>query len=153
MVRLFVIAPLLLLAGCLTAVPPPPSPQLAGIGEVRLDLDEMEDVPESVQELIYREIDRTAYFRGIPFDTSGTTVVITGYLRLVTGGATGTLVVYVFDFEDRFGRRLLRVGGQVPSLGPAVDPWDAVDREVVNRIVDDLFEEFDDWLAANAVGV
>ena len=154
MVRLVAIAPLILLAGCMTIAATSPAPQLAGIGEIRLGLTEMDGVPPAVQEMVFEEVERAASLRGIPFNSGPATLAITGYLTLVAG-ASGTLAIYVFDFTgsaDASGERLLRVGGQVPTVEAAADPWDAIDRNLVIRMVGHLFQEFDAWLAANAVG-
>lgn len=152
MVRALSLAPLIFVAGCvMTPAPLPQPPQIPSIGEVRLALDDMEGVPDEVRELVYREIDQQAFSRGIAFDSHSVTVEIHGYLSVVAGGP-GTLVIYVFDFEDRSGRRLFRVGGQATSLEAPADPWDAFDRELADRIVDELFEAFDQWVAENAVG-
>ena len=152
MVRLVAIAPLILLAGCMSIAAP--APQLAGIGEIRLGMAEMDGVPLAVQEMVFEEVERAASLRGIPFNSDRPTVAITGYLTLVAG-ASGTLAIYVFDFADNAdasAERLLRVGGQVPTVEAAADPWDAIDRNLIIRMVGHLFEDFDAWLAANAVG-
>ena len=150
--RIFGLAPIVLLTGCvIAAVPPPPPPQVPALGEVRLGYDEMDNVPFEVEEVIYREIDGEAFSRGISFDSVPTTIDIQGYLSVVTSGE-GTLVIYVFDLIDRTGRRILRVGGQLTSLESPPDPWGAVDRHIADQMVDRLFEAFDQWLAENAVG-
>ena len=154
MVRFVAIAPLIFLAGCMTIAATPPAPELAGIGEIRLGLAEMDGVPRAVQDMVFEEVERAASLRGIPLNSDPVTLAITGYLTLVAG-ASGTLAIYVFDFadsQDASGERLLRVGGQVPTVEAAVEPWEAIDRNLVIRMVGHLFEEFDAWLAANAVG-
>ncbi len=151
--RVLRLAPLVLLAGCVATAGSYPAapPQVASIGEVEFGFGEMDGVPVEVELLITGEFDRASFARRIKFDTSSPSVEIRGYLTVVASGA-GTLFVYVFDFEDRSGRRLLRVGGQVSSLETPPDPWTAFDRQLAVQIVGHIFEEFDEWLAENAVG-
>jgi hypothetical protein len=152
-IRALRLAPLVFLAGCVATAGgyPAAPPQVASIGEVELGLAEMDGVPVEVQLLMMEEFDRASFTRRITFDAPAPSIEIRGYLTVVASGA-GTLFIYVFDFEDRSGRRLLRVGGQVSSLETPPDPWEAFDRDLADQIVDHVFGEFDAWLAENAVG-
>jgi hypothetical protein len=152
-VRALRLAPLVFLAGCVATAGSYPAapPQVASIGEVELSLEEMDDVPVDAQILIVDEFDHEAFTRRIKFDAPNPSIEIKGYVTVVASGA-GTLFIYVFDFEDRSGRRLLRVGGRVSTPETPADPWAAFDRHLADQIVDHVFDEFDAWLAENAVG-
>ncbi len=154
MIHVLSLLSMMMLAGCtltITASEPTPQPIIAD--EISLSFHDMPDVPAWVEELFDTTFDNRAWVRGIPFEPGHLgTIGIYGYLSVVAGGA-GTLIIYVFEFEDDFGRRLLRVGGQVTSFAVPADPWDAVGFALAVRIVDDVLDQFEDWLAENSVGV
>jgi hypothetical protein len=153
MIRALFLVSVLALAGCVTTGESrPPPPQIAGIGEVRISAPELPGAPQSVADLFDDEFDWETLTRHIPYGSAGNTMDLVGYLSVVSSNS-GTLVIYVFDFRDMSGNRLLRVGGQTTSAASPENPWDVVDRQMVQYIVDRVFQDFDQWLADNAVGV
>jgi len=90
--------------------------------------------------------------RGIAFDPNlGGTVRITGYVSFVASTA-GTLTIFVFDFADQTGNRLLRMSGQFNSLQSPADPWAVVDDDAILAMASQALEEFVTWSAENSVG-
>jgi hypothetical protein len=67
---------------------------------------------------------------------------VQGYLSAVSG-ASGTILVYVFDVLDAAGTRVHRISGQEISSGTAPDPWVGVKentlRLAAQRIIDALY--------------
>lgn len=153
MIRVLSLVSAILLAGCTTvAMEPAPPPQVAGIGIVSLSFLGMDDVPEHVEELFEEAFDHRAFFHRIDFERRNGTVGIVGYMSVVSSGA-GTLVVYVFDFVDRAGNRLLRVGGREITTAAPENPWDVITEDFAEDLAEEALDEFDDWLDDNRVGV
>ena len=67
---------------------------------------------------------------------------VQGYLSAVSG-ASGTILVYVFDVLDPAGARVHRISGQEISTGTAPDPWVGVRPETLRlaaqRTIDSLY--------------
>jgi len=67
---------------------------------------------------------------------------VQGYLSAVAG-ASGTILVYVFDVLDPAGARVHRISGQEISSGTAPDPWVAIRegtlRLAAQRVIDSLY--------------
>ena len=115
MIRVLALLSLILLAGCtatgMTATPI----VIANVGPVSLSFADFPDAPNRVQDNFYSTFAVDAPIRGIPFDPGDSgTVIARGYLS-VAGSASGTLLIYVFDFVDQDGNRLTRVGGQMST--------------------------------------
>lgn len=154
MVRLAALLSLVLLAGCVTpAISNDPARSSVPPGIV-LSLTDVGDAPNRVQDLFYTAVGERAFLRDIPFDPGlGGTVWMRGYLSTVAS-ASGTLLVYVFDFDDRTtGQRLVRVGGQINSRASPGDPWEIVDYSLASEVADDVLAQFQDWANQNGVGL
>ena len=152
MIRVLALIPVLLLAGCLVVDDRPPL-QIAGVGQVSLSFLPVFDVPDDVEDALDEAFDDEAFIRGIDFDPSvGGTVGISSYVSVVASGS-GTLVIYVFDFADRAGNRLLRVGGQMSSPKSPDNPWEVLDYDLARDIAEEVLGEFEDWLEQNGVRV
>jgi len=150
-IRVLALFSLILLAGCtatgMTATPI----VIANVGPVSLSFADFPDAPNRVQDNFYSTFAVDAPIRGIPFDPGDSgTVVARGYLS-VAGSASGTLLIYVFDFVDQDGNRLTRVGGQMSSPQAPEDPWDAVDNALIEGVVSHVLDEFRSWLDDNRV--
>lgn len=67
---------------------------------------------------------------------------VQGYLSAVAG-ASGTILVYVFDVLDPAGNRVHRVSGQEISPGTAPDPWVGVSEGTLEiaaqRVIDSIY--------------
>jgi len=112
------------------------------------------DVPGRVQDLFFAAAGERAFIKDIPFTPgSDGTVWMRGFLSTVSSGS-GTLLVYVFDFDDRTtGQRLVRIGGQINSRATPEDPWDIVDYGLAADVMDDVLDQFIDWANENGVGL
>ncbi len=153
MIRVISLIAVILLAGCTTTMQGPATPQIAGIGSVSLSMYDFPDAPNRVQDTFYSTFATAAPLRGIAFNPGlDGTVRVRGYLS-VAGSASGTLLIYVFDFEDSAGNRLTRIGGQTSTHSAPNDPWDAVDYTLARGVVDDVLDQFRAWIDDNNVGV
>ena len=153
MARIISLVSILLLAGCasLGDGTSPPA-QLTGLGPMSLSYVDTPDAPERVQSGLQGAFMSEAVQRGIAFDPSlGGTVRITGYVSFVASTA-GTLTIFVFDFADQTGNRLLRMSGQFNSLQSPADPWAVVDDDAILAMASQALEEFVTWSAENSVG-
>ncbi len=67
---------------------------------------------------------------------------VQGYLSAVSG-ASGTILVYVFDVLDPAGMRVYRVSGQEISTHTAPDPWVGVSEATIQlaaqRVIDSIY--------------
>lgn len=151
MIRVLALISVLLLAGCTTTGTPASPIAVANVGSVSLSFADLPDAPSRVRDAFASAFASEAPQHGIPFDAgTGGTVIARGYLS-VAGSASGTLLIYVFDFEDSSGNRLTRIGGQMSSEAAAPDPWDAVDSTLVEGVVTHVLDEFRSWLDDNRV--
>lgn len=151
MLRLAALLAAIALAACTTT---PTTPASNAQPAVTLSMRDLQDAPNRVQDLFYAALSQEAFLQdGIAWDPGVTgEVVVRGFLSIVASDS-GTLLIYVFDFEDRSGQRLLRVSDQVNSRSTPDDPWDIVDFSFAADIWDDVLDQFADWLAQNSVGV
>ncbi len=151
MIRVLALISIFLLAGCTTTGPAATSAAVANTGSVSLSLADLPDTPDRVQDAFSSAFAIEASAHGIQFDPgAGGTVIARGYLS-VAGSASGTLLIYVFDFEDGNGNRLTRIGGQTSSEAASPDPWDAIDSTLVDGVVTHVLDEFRRWLDDNRV--
>lgn len=151
MIRVLALFSVLLLAGCATTGNDAAPYAVADIGPVSLSLADLPDTPSRVESAFYSAFATEAPRRGVPFapGTSGT-IIVRGYLS-VAGSASGTLLIYVFDFEDKDGNRLIRIGGQASSQTATTDPWEAVDNALIGGVVTRVLDDFRRWLDDNRV--
>ena len=151
MIRVFALFSLILLAGCATTGMTAAPIAVANVGPVSLSFGDLPDTPNAVQDTFDSAFGVEAPLHGIPFDAGDSgTVIVQGYLS-VAGSASGTLLIYVFDFVDRDGNRLTRIGGQMSTEEAPTDPWDAVDYALVQAVAARVLGEFRVWLDDNRV--
>ena len=152
--RIVSLLSILLLAGCSTLAGGNSLPAgLAGAGSLSLSYIDTPDAPERVQSGLRSAFLSESAQRGIVFDPSlNGTVRIFGYVSFAASTA-GTLTIFVFDFADEAGNRLLRMSGQFNSLQSPADPWAVVDDNAILAMTSQALDEFEAWLAENNVGV
>jgi len=154
MLRVAALLSALVLAACTTtatdgvvrdepSVPPGVSLSLISIG----------DAPNRAQDLFYAAFGQSAFLADVPWDpgVSGT-IQVRAYLSIVPGD-TGTLLIYVFDFEDTVGRRLFRVSDRISSRLTPTDPWEIIEFDLAADVTLSAIEEFVVWVNNNNVGV
>lgn len=153
MTRIISLLSILLLAGCSTLADGSSLPAgLAGPGSLSLSYVDTPDAPERVQSGLRSSFVSEAAQRGIAFDPSSNgTVRIFGYVSFAASAA-GTLTIFVFDFADEAGNRLLRMSGQFNSLQSPSDPWSVVDDDAILAMTNQALDELEAWMAENNVG-
>jgi hypothetical protein len=116
---------------------PPPSETFAFLEITNTPAEQVTELSEALAEeaesrelTLVKSDDPTADYR------------VQGYLSAVSG-ASGTILVYVFDVLDPVGTRVHRISGQEISPNTAPDPWLGVSsgtlRIAAQRIIDSLY--------------
>lgn len=146
MIRVLSLVSILFLAGCSTLSGS--SLQVAGVGTVSLAILDIADAPAPAEATLSEAFGDSASAHGIDFSEDVGTVGIHGYLSFAPS-SVGTLVVYVFDFVDQAGNRLVRASGQANSPLSPSNPWDVIDSALATTIVNDALDTFEAWAADN----
>lgn len=154
MIRIAALLSAILLTGCVTSATSDVANQsVAERANISLSFDDVGDAPNRVQDAFYVAFGDVAFLADIPFDPGvDGTYSVQGFLSVV-GSESGTLLIYVFEFDNRVGQRVVRVSGQVSSRATPEDPWDIVDYDMARSLAEEAIDEFEDWLRENYVGV
>lgn len=153
MLRVVALLSVFFLAACTTTSDGPVGDPPSVPPGITLSFVDIQDAPNQVQDYFYSAFGQSAFRADVPWDPGlDGTVLVRAFLSLVPGNS-GTLLIYVFDFDDVNGRRLFRVSDRISSPRTYDDPWDMVTRDLASEITLDAIGEFVDWVNDNDVGV
>lgn len=70
---------------------------------------------------------------------------IKGYFSALNDGS-GTLLVYIWDVQDKSGKMLHRINGQERSGTIKTDPWQAITETELRRVADNTAARLKSWV-------
>jgi hypothetical protein len=89
----------------------------------------------------------TRHLTLVPFGDQTATYRVEGYISAI-GDVNRVILVYVWDVFDPSGNRVHRFSGQEPTTGGGVDPWTAVQTDVIDNAARDTIDALADWARA-----
>ncbi|MCB1439020.1 MAG: hypothetical protein KDJ63_04535 [Nitratireductor sp.] len=107
------------------------------------------NIPQGAVTTLSGAIRNSAQRQGVPIVASvqqGAQYQVKGYFSALDDSG-GTLLVYVWDVNDRNNKRVYRINGQEQTSAKSSDPWAAVNAEMLNRVADNTMRQLKGWLA------
>ncbi|MGI9351766.1 MAG: hypothetical protein ACR2O3_09405 [Rhizobiaceae bacterium] len=84
----------------------------------------------------------------LPANQSGAAYQVKGYFSALNDGS-GTLLIYIWDIEDKSGKRIHRINGQERTSTSKTDPWQAITEEDLARVADATAARLKSWVETN----
>lgn len=81
----------------------------------------------------------------LPASNPGNSYQVKGYFSALNDG-TGTLLVYIWDVQDKSGNRLHRINGQERSGAVRSNPWQAITETELAKVADNTAAQLKSWL-------
>jgi hypothetical protein len=134
--------------------PGPPSVSMSSLGkapvtgaEASFAFIEVTGMPAEMRFALEDAIEEQAATRKmtlLPEGDPSAVYTVKGYLSAV-GDENGVQLVYTWDVHDRAGNRLHRVSGQESGHGGLGDPWNGVDRPMIELVAQQTVDDLSDW--------